>query len=55
MNVWFLAGGFLVVAQLVGVYALVTRKADFIFSLVMAVLLLVAVLIVGFHLYHRVH
>lgn len=43
MTPFYVAGAVLVVAQVLGVYALVTRKADFLFALVMLVLVLVAV------------
>jgi hypothetical protein len=55
VNALFVAGAFLVLAQLVGVYALVTRRADLIFAIVVAVLLLIAVIIGGVHIYHRLH
>jgi hypothetical protein len=42
MTPFYVAGACLVLAQILGIYALVTRKADFIFALVMAVLVLVA-------------
>ena len=49
------AGGLLVVAQILGIYALVTRKADLIFALVMGVLLLLAVVLGAYGVYHRIH
>ena len=55
MNALYIAGAFLVLAQLVGIYALVTRQADFIFAIVVAVLLLIAVTVAGVHVYHRLH
>ena len=39
------AAACLIAAQAMGIYALVTRKADLIFALVMGVLLLVAVVL----------
>jgi hypothetical protein len=51
----YLAGGCLVVAQLLGIYGLVTRKADLIFALVMTGLLVSAILLGGLWAYHRVH
>ncbi|MGH9105385.1 MAG: hypothetical protein ACRDZX_06025 [Acidimicrobiales bacterium] len=42
MTPFYVAGAFLVVAQVLGIYALVTRKADFIFALVMLVLVVAA-------------
>jgi hypothetical protein len=55
VNALVLAGAFLVLAQLVGIYALVTRQADFIFAIVVGVLLLIAVIVGGVHIYHRLH
>ncbi len=49
------AGICLVAAQLLGIYALITRKADLIFALLMAVLLIVAIVIGGLDIYHRIH
>ena len=51
----YAAGGLLVVAQILGIDALVTRKADFIFAMVMAVLLVCAVVLGGYGVYHRIH
>jgi hypothetical protein len=51
----YLAGVLLVVAQIMGIYALVTRKADLIFALTMTVLLVVAVVLGGYGVYHRLH
>jgi hypothetical protein len=51
----YVAGGCLVVAQLLGIYGLVTRKADLIFALVMAALLISAIVLGGLWAYHRVH
>ena len=51
----YAAGGLLAVAQILGIYALVTRKADFIFAMVMAVLLVCAVVLGGYGVYHRIH
>ena len=42
-------------AQLLGVYALITRKADLVFSIVMVGLLVAAVALGGYGLYHRYH
>jgi hypothetical protein len=39
---FYVAGALLVVAQILGIYALVTRKADFIFALIMLVLVVAA-------------
>lgn len=51
----YTAGVLLVVAQILGLYALVTRKADFIFAVTMAVILVVAVVLGGYGVYHRLH
>jgi hypothetical protein len=51
----YTAGACLVAAQLLGIYALVTRKADLIFTLVMGALLAVAVVLGGMYAYHRIH
>lgn len=45
----------LVVAQILGVYALKTHKADFIFAIVMAVLLVGAVVLGLFGVYNQLH
>ena len=42
-------------AQILGIYALVTRKADLIFALTMTLLLVVAVVLGGYGVYHRLH
>jgi len=51
----YAAGGLLVVAQILGVYALVTRKADFIFAVAMVTLLALAVGLGFYGVYHRLH
>jgi hypothetical protein len=52
----YVAGALLVAAQLIGLYGLKTRKADLVFSLVMAVMIVVAVVIgvygESYHLHH---
>ena len=55
VNLLYVAGGCLVVAQLLGIYGLVTRKADLIFALVMGALLVGAIVLGGPGRYHRVH
>jgi hypothetical protein len=55
VNLLYAAGACLVVAQLLGIYGLVTRKADFIFAVVMAVLLVCAVVLGGVGAYNRIH
>jgi hypothetical protein len=51
----YTAGVLLVVAQILGLYALVTRKADFIFAVTMAVILVVAIVLGVYGVYHRLH
>lgn len=55
MTLIYTAGVLLVAAQILGVYALVTRKADFIFALLMTALLVSAVVLGGYGVYHRIH
>ena len=55
MSQLYFAGICLVAAQLLGIYALITRKADLIFSIAMVVLLVLAVVLGGLAVYHRVH
>ena len=45
MTVLYGAAAALVLAQLVGIYGLVTRKADLVFSLLMVALLVVAAIL----------
>lgn len=45
----------LVLAQILGIYALMTRKADLIFAMTMTVILVIAVVLGGYGLYHRLH
>jgi hypothetical protein len=52
---FYVAGGCLVMAQLVGIYGLVTRKADLIFSLVMVALVISALVLGGVAAYDRIH
>ena len=49
------AGGLLVIAQILGIYALVTKKADLIFALIMGALLFLAVVLGAYGVYHRIH
>jgi hypothetical protein len=51
----YAAGTCLVAAQLLGIYGLVTRKADLIFALIMGVLLVVGIVLGGIYAYHRIH
>lgn len=55
MTLIYLGGVLLVLAQILGIYGLVTRKADFIFAIVMTVLLVLAVVVGGYGIYHRLH
>ncbi len=55
MSAIYAAGLLLIAAQILGIYALVTRKADLIFALTMTVLLVVAVVLGGYGVYHRLH
>ena len=53
MTLIYAAAGCLVLAQLLGIYALVSRKADLIFSLVMLTVLVVAVVLGGVGAYDQ--
>ena len=55
MSLLIAAGICLVVAQLVGIYGLKTRKADLVFAIVMIALLAAAILMGIEYAYHRVH
>ena len=55
MTALYAAGILLIAAQILGIYALVTRKADLIFALTMTVILVVAVILGGYGVYHRLH
>ena len=55
MSLLVLAGICLGAAQLLGIYGLVTRKADLIFAVVMVALLGAAVILGLDWAYHRVH
>jgi hypothetical protein len=50
--VLYAAGGLLVLAQVIGIYGLKTRKADLIFSVAMAVLVLAAFALGGYAAIH---
>jgi hypothetical protein len=43
VSLLYIAGGCLVAAQLLGIYALISRKADLVFSIFMIVLIALAV------------
>jgi hypothetical protein len=45
VNLLYAAAACLVAAQIVGIYALVSRKADLIFSVIMIILVIAAVLL----------
>jgi hypothetical protein len=51
----YAAGACLVTAQLLGIYGLITRKADLIFAIIMGVLLVSAVALGSVDAYHRIH
>ena len=55
MTTLYAAAALLVLAQILGIYALVTRKADFIFAIFMTILLAGSVTLGLYWLYHRVH
>lgn len=55
MTPFYVAGIALVAAQLLGIYALVSRKADFTFALVMIVLVVVAVASGADGVYRQLH
>jgi len=48
------AGVLLVVAQLFGIYALVSRKADLLFAILLSAALVVAIGLGGYGLYHQI-
>jgi hypothetical protein len=52
---FYLAGVCLVVAQILGIYALVTRKADFTFAIVMLLLVVVALASGADGVYRQLH
>jgi hypothetical protein len=52
---FYVAGFCLVVAQILGIYALVTRKADFTFALVMLLLVVVALASGAEGVYRQLH
>ena len=51
----YAAGALLIVAQVLGIYGLVTRKADLIFAIIMGVILVLAVVLGIYGVYHRLH
>ena len=54
MNLLYGAGVCLVLAQLIGIYGLITRKADLIFAIVMGCLLVLSAVMAGTYVYHKV-
>ncbi len=55
MTPFYVAGVCLVVAQILGIYALVTRKADFTFALIMLLLVVVALASGAEGVYRQLH
>lgn len=53
MKYLYLAGGCLVIAQILGIYGLATRKADLVFSVTMVVLVVLAA-VMGYEGLHQV-
>jgi hypothetical protein len=49
----YLGAGLLVVAQVVGIYGLATRKADLVLSILVGFILVAGVLIGGFGVYRQ--
>jgi hypothetical protein len=52
---FYVAGACLVVAQILGIYALISRKADFTFVLIMGLLVLVALASGAEGVYSQLH
>jgi len=52
---FYVAGALLVIAQVIGIYALVTKKADFIFSIAMLCMVAVALAASGYGAYNQLH
>lgn len=53
MTLLYIGAGGLVMAQILGIFALVTHKADLVFSLVMLVIFVAAVTCGGYGAYHQ--
>lgn len=51
----YAAGVCLVLAQILGIYGLVTRKADLVFAVVMVALLVGAIVLGGLGAYEHIH
>jgi hypothetical protein len=54
VNLLYGAGICLVLAQVLGIYALITRKADLVFAMVMGLLLVLAVVMGAAGVYHKI-
>jgi hypothetical protein len=54
VNLLYGAGACVILAQLLGIYALITRKADLIFALVMALLLVLAAVFASSYIYGKI-
>jgi hypothetical protein len=52
---FYVAGACLVVAQILGIYALISRKADFAFVLIMGILVIVALASGADGVYRQLH
>jgi uncharacterized membrane protein YphA (DoxX/SURF4 family) len=52
---YYIAGALLVVAQILGIYGLVTRKADFLFAVIMIVLVVTALAAGADGVYRQLH
>jgi hypothetical protein len=50
----YAAGAVLVLAQLVGIYALVTKTADLVFAVLVTGALVVAIAMGGYGVYHQI-
>jgi hypothetical protein len=55
MTALYTAGGLLVLAQVVGLYGLKSRKADLVFSLLMAALVVAAIVIGAYAALGHIH
>ena len=55
MTPFYVAGACLVIAQLLGIYALLSRKADFVFAMVMVGLVVVALASGADGVYNQLH
>jgi hypothetical protein len=55
MTLLYTAGALLVLAQIIGLYGLKTRKADLIFTLIMGALVAAAVIVGGYEVFHVRH